>query len=100
MDDAALFKKQIRAVVLAYKRRAPQEYKLLCDAIVTHRMAMKDPKFGQGDGEGRAIFELSETLNTAITQALSLEGVSWFNSKTGGRWFATTFKQFALPQHV
>jgi predicted ATPase len=100
MDSAELFKKQIRTVVRHYKLRAPQEYRLLCEAVAMHRASLKDPKFGTGDGQQRAVFEISERLQAALVQALSVEGVKWFNTKEGGRWFATTFKQFALPHHV
>lgn len=92
----------ITAIVSQYKREYPDEYSLLCKAIDLNRKALKDPKFAQMEknSSARALFEISETLTTMLIMGLSEDETVWFKSVKGSRWFAKTFREFALPRDV
>lgn len=100
LSDANDFKRSIRFVVAAYKRQYPEEYKLLCNAVRMQRSLLKDPKFGVVTDGHRALYEISENLQAALITYLSVDAITWFKEKEGGRWFANTYREFALPTDI
>ncbi len=59
----------------------------------------------EGMFEGRGLYEISETLHGMLSSRLNEEDMTWLkagglNKKQGGRWFAKTFPQFALPDKI
>lgn len=98
VDD---FQREIRSTVEGYKLIDPEEYKLVCDAVKMRRAMILDPKYATIEGtDQRALYEISETLHAMFVATLTLESLTWLKSKEGGRWFARTFKEFALPAHI
>lgn len=102
-DSAKDAKKAIRDIVTIYKAQYPQEYQLLKRAIDMQRQALADPKYAKSDrsGEGiRGLYEISETLQMMLAQGLTIDQTVWFKTVQGGRWFAKTYREFALPSDV
>lgn len=101
LGSAGQFKLLIRMVVRAYKRQYAEEYKLLCNAVSMQRKLLADPKYGTAaHSDQRALYEITDTLHAALVSNLSIEALSWFKEKEGGRWFAKAFPEFALPSHI
>lgn len=98
-ESSADFRRSIRDAVTLYKMEHKDEYKLVKEAIKMRRKLLKDPQYGQilDGADGRALFEIPELLHTMIVAALSTEGLSWWKSIQGGRWFAEAFPEFSLP---
>jgi hypothetical protein len=99
-DSAEMFKQKIKRIVTSYALLNPDEYKLTRKAVEMKRKLLKDPKFGEGQGDMRALFEISETLSSDLIRNLDTEASNWFKSKDGGRWFARTFREFSLAEHI
>ena len=97
--DKDLTKNRIKSIVGGYKALFPEEYEALVKFIEQNRK-LQDNEFASLKKEQnmleRALYEISETLDTMIGQKLSAEELTFFKSKEGGRWFAKTFPQFAL----
>lgn len=102
IDSAAPFKTSLKAIVEAYIQQHSDEYQLLIDAVAMHRKALADPQFAamEASPDHRALYEISLTLQEAIISNLSNDGLTWFKSKEGGRWFANEFKEFSLPSSI
>lgn len=103
-DTASDAKHNIKTIVDAYKRQHPDEYGQLKKAVQFHREALKDEKFASakagGGSDMRALYEISETLQMAFAMNLTVDQTVWFKTVQGGRWFAKTFGEFALPSSV
>lgn len=104
-DGASDAKQAIKKIVKLYQFQYPAEYELLVDAVALTRNSLKNPKFAKAESAGqgsdmRGLFEISETLDGMLTNALSIEHMMWFKTKPGGRWFAKTFGEFALPYYI
>lgn len=99
MDDQ--IKNRIKQIVSAYKRAYPEEYKGVCEMVAVKRTMTWD-EFASLEGlkETRALFEISETLQTMFIQDLNEEETKQFTTIQGSRWFAKTFPEFALPQKI
>lgn len=94
-------KEHITQLVEGYKIAFPDEYKLVKEAVEMNRK-LNDGKFAMLDGskDTRALYEISETLQTVLIMNMTEEETKWFKSLEGGRWFANTFKEFALPSSI
>lgn len=97
-DSWVLTKKKIKLCVVAYKRRYPDAYKIVTDAIQMKRGLNRDQYASIESSEMRGLYEIPEDLHQAFVMALDAEEITWFKTKDGGRWFARTFPQFALPE--
>lgn len=96
-DSWALTKKKIKFAVAAYKRRYPDAYRIVCNAINMKRSLNRDEYATIESSDMRGLFEIPEDLHTAFVMALDEEEIVWFKTTEGGRWFARTFPEFALP---
>lgn len=96
------FKRDLKRIVASYKLLHHEEYQLLVQAVVMKRKVLVDPKYAtfEGSREHRALFEISEKLHELIVRGLQQEGLEWFKTIPGARWFANTFKEFTLPKYV
>lgn len=100
-------KSKIKKAVKDYARLRPEDYKNVCEVIAEKRKLTKS-KFGllEGSEHMRALFEIPEDLHDMLVQALAVEELQWFKSgvvgdkNQGGRWFATTFPQFAIARDI
>jgi hypothetical protein len=101
-ESSASFRRSIRDAVDLYKFEHKEEYRLVKEAIRMRRSLLKDPKYGQilDGADGRALSEYPDTLHAMIVAALSDEGLTWWKSKEGGRWFAQTYPEFALAENI
>lgn len=105
MKDA---KRKIEACVAAYKRYNPREYRMVVRAIEAKR-SMNANEYASIQGaqsDMRGLFEIPQVLHKMIVDNLTLEELSWFKTgqkgkpNEGGRWFAKTFREFALPSEI
>lgn len=98
-----LTQNRIRNIVGGYKELFPQEYEATVNFIADNRR-LQENEFASLKKEQnmleRALFELPETLDTMLIKELSTDELTWFKSKTGGRWFAKSFPQFALAVKI
>ena len=104
-DSGGHYKEAIKAAVRKYKNLFPEEYVEVCHAIRTRQEALYDSRFAKAEGVSkdsdlRALYEIPETLNNMIINALDLEGLTWFSGKEPSRWFAKTFPEFRLPEQI
>ena len=105
LDDP---KASIKQIVADYKQLFPDEYQIVIKGIQATREMTKDDYasfFDESSSENRALYEISETLHGMFVNALSEEELKWLksgglNHKEGGRWFARTFPEFALPTKI
>lgn len=105
MDTA---KAKIKKAVTDYIALFPDEYALFKDQVMKNRSALADEKFGIAQESGndmRALFEMPVALHDIITNALNADELAWFkyggtDKREGGRWFATHFPAFRLPDKV
>lgn len=95
-----LIQKKISQIVAAYKKRYPDDYRMVVDAVKMKRGLTRD-QFASIEGSSmRGLFEIPEKLHQSLVIGLAEEEIEWFKSLTGGRWFATTFREFALPTAI
>lgn len=90
-------KGKIKQAVKAYKRRYPDQYKIVCKAIALKRSMKKDEYARIDHSDMRGLFEIPEDLHTAFVMLLDAEEITWFKTKDGGRWFARQYPEFSLP---
>lgn len=101
-------KAHITKIVDDYKRLFPDDYQTVVKGIQLQRDMLLDQKFGTALGTGsdmRALFEIPADLSEMFIMRLSEGEMEWFkaggtNRKAGGRWFAKTFREFALPENI
>lgn len=99
--------KHIRQVVETYIKLYPEEFEIVKEGIKMQRGLHLD-EFASAKGTGsdmRALFEIPVTLSEMLITDLSEEEMEWFKAggrdrKEGGRWFAKTFTDFALPDSI
>jgi hypothetical protein len=104
-DSAADAKRKMKSIVSLYRISHRDEYELLKKAVQFKREALADPKFAKSEQAGqssdmRGLFEISETLQMMLVNGLTEDETVWFKTTQGGRWFAKTFGEFALPNYV
>lgn len=94
-------KNKIRSIVEAYKRDNAGEYKLFCKANETFKRTIRDD-FATSGGQitGRMILETPEKLYLALLNELDTDELTFYKSSAGARWFAKTFKEFAVPDKI
>jgi len=101
-------KERIKQIVEAYINLFPEDYATVCDGIKLTRNTYADD-FASAKKHGapdmRALFEIPVDLSEMFIMQLSEEEMEWFKAggsdrKAGGRWFAKTFKEFALPTNI
>lgn len=99
-------KVHIKKIVEDYIKLFPEDYETVKKGVQMQREALIDEKYGTGVGsEMRALFEIPVDLSEMFIMNLTEEEMEWFKAggvdrKEGGRWFARTFKEFALPNHI
>jgi len=92
---------KIKNIVFGYKELFPEEYKTSVQAIEMQRRIVKDEYASIGGGNlQRAILEYPETLSTMLIQQLDVDGLTYFKSKEGARWFAKQFPMFSLAEKI
>jgi hypothetical protein len=99
-------KNRIKKIVEDYKRLFPEEYAIVVRGIQMKKELTRD-KYASIEGmfDGRALYEIPETLHNMLAHSLIQEDIVWLKSgghdrKEGGRWFAKTFPEFALPDYI
>lgn len=98
MDSA---KSKIRKTVADYIQLTPLEYRAFQAQMKEVRKTLADEKFGTAKNTSmRALYEMPETLHDMLTAALELPELEWFKTLEGGRWFATTFPAFRVPESI
>lgn len=103
-----LAKKHITQIVRNYIRLYPEDYETVKKGIAMQKGLLLDAKFGTAKDTGsdmRALFEIPADLSEMLIMGLEPEEMEWFkaggaNRKEGARWFAETFKDFALPNEI
>lgn len=101
-------KTHIKKIVEDYIKLYPGDYKIVKEGIEMQRKMLLDSEYGQASNTGsemRALFEIPADLSEMFIMRLTEEEMEWFKAggpdrKQGGRWFAKTFKEFALPQKI
>ncbi len=101
-------KDHIKQIVENYIRLYPEDYVTVKKGIEMQRQTLIDDEFGVAEGTGsdmRALFEIPVDLSEMFIMGLTEEEMEWFKAggaerKDGARWFARTFKEFALPQKI
>lgn len=106
MKDKELTKKRISNLVMGYKTLFPEEYAFVVNQIEAKRRTQGD-EFAQMKLENpmleRALYEVPEKLFIAFMNELETEEHNYIKgqkSKEGARWFARTFKEFALAEKI
>lgn len=105
METAKL---KITKTVKDYIDLFPDEYRIFKEQVMKNRSALADENFGVASGSGndmRALFEMPVVLHDMITNALTGDELAWFkyggnDKREGGRWFATAFPAFRLPDKI
>lgn len=101
-------KKHIAAIVGNYIRMYPKEFEMAKEGIRMQKGLYLD-EFASAKLEGapdmRALYEIPVTLHEMLVMGLDEEEMVWFKAggrdrKAGGKWFAKTFKYFALPRSI
>lgn len=93
-------KKKIQRVVAAFKKRYPDDYRMVTEAVKVKRSMTAD-QFARIEGTHmRALFEMPEDLHSDLVMALDPDEIVWFKTNEGGRWFASTFKEFSLAEAI
>lgn len=108
MSDMGGAKHTIRQIVQGYKLLYPDEYEAVVKMVREKRGLLADEKFGtdKSGGSQRGLFEIPELIHQSIVDLLSDDQLLWFKTGTklepnaGGRWFAKTFPEFALPNQI
>lgn len=93
---------KIRNCIILYKRTFPDDYETVVYEIANRRKLNVD-KFASLKGDHaiqRALFEIPETLMVGILANLDEHQMGYFKSIEGSRWFAKTFRQFAVGNEV
>lgn len=101
-------KDHITKIVEEYIKMFPEDFVTFKKGMEMQRTMLKDEKYGEADGTEsgmRALFEMPVDLSEMLIMQLIEEEMEWFkaggaNRKEGGRWFATNFPVFALPQQI
>lgn len=101
-------KAHITQIVDDYKRLFPDDYQTVVEGIKMQRDLLLDQQYGQAIGTGsdmRALFEIPADLSEMFIMQLTEGEMEWFKAggsdrKQGGRWFAKTFREFALPSNI
>lgn len=101
MDSA---KTKIKTVAESYIRLFPGEYEAFKDGVRTKRSSQRDDygtmRKGSGDYVERVSHEIPERMYAALRGVLEQDEWDWFRSIPGTRWFARTFRQFAVIEKV
>lgn len=94
-------KKKIEVIVADYIKKFPEEFALVKEAIDGKKKLNRE-EFAmlEGSTETRALFEISETLQTMLILGLDEGDTEWWKTKAGGQWFAKKFPVFALPDSI
>jgi hypothetical protein len=102
--DVQHVKKQISACIKLYHRDFKEEAEAFYEFVRQKRAGLHNEGGEHVDGVDhaidRALFEMPVELYGFITQNLSPEQFVWFKTKEGGRWFAKTFKSYALIENI
>jgi len=101
-------KDRITAIVKGYILLHPEEFEAFKEGMNAVRASIKDEEFGtlEGTEYTRALYEMPETLQTMLIMSLPEEDMLWLKDgipsdrKQGGRWFATNFPVFRIPDKV
>lgn len=103
-------KDNITKLVEAYIKFNPDEWVAFKDMMTLVRASVKDEEFGTANkdssSEYRALYEMPETLQMMFIKGLTEEEMTWLKAgiptspNQGGRWFATKFKDFRIPNKV
>lgn len=93
-------KKRLTNIVEAYTKDFPEEFEMVRKAVEMKRRMTRD-EFATVEGSSmRGLYEISETLQQLIIMGLEEEELLWLKTIPGGRWFATKFPVFALPESI
>jgi hypothetical protein len=98
--DTSIYKKEIITIVEDYKRNFEKEYKLVCEGVAIKKGMTKDEYHRVDNSSMRGLFEISETLSSMLTDRLKPDAIVWFKTIEGGRFFASEYKEFALPNYI
>lgn len=97
------FQNQIIKITENYKEMFPAEYRAVVNYLEERRKnlktnfaELKESKGGSNTPEliERAIHEIPVTLEKMFQVSLSIEGLMWFRTKEGSRWFANEYREF------
>lgn len=96
-------KNKIEVVVKEYKKLFFDEYTevVRLNKIDRERSSTDWGEIRGSDIINRAMFSISENLNSAIKQILTTEEKKWWaseHSKAGARWFVSRFPEFSLTK--
>jgi DNA replication protein DnaD len=92
---------KIKGIVKDYKELFPDEYNSVVEYLKKKRVNTK--KFAEVKGSDivqRLLYEIPETLQTILSSRLNEDEKKWFESVTGGRWFADNFREFVLAEKL
>lgn len=95
-------KQKIIDAVAQYKQQFPEEYKKFVEQTIDRRKDLMND-FAEAKGKyalKRALIEMPETLHNIINDKLDVGEVTEFSAKEAVRWFARTYKEFALPDKI
>ena len=98
-------KKHITEIVNNYIRLYPDDFQTVKEGIAMQRGLHLD-EFARSKGSDmRGLYEIPQELHEMLIMGLEPEEMNWLKAggtdrKEGGRWFARTFKAFALPHNV
>jgi len=95
-------KEKITNIVKDYKKIFPTEYTAFVKQQIQVREGMIN-EFASFKGDlaiERRLFDTPATLHEMFSQNLNKEELTWFKSKTGGRWFAKNFKEFRASNKI
>lgn len=94
-------KQNITTIVAKYKFTHPDDYATVVKAVeAMHHMVIDDFASSKDSQNIRGLFETPEELYTMFILELDESDMQWFKTKDGGKWYAKTFKEFAIPKNV
>lgn len=99
------YKEHIQKCVRSYITLHPEEYARFRAAlrIKQDKTSNRLAEIRGNEFVVRPLFELPETLYTAMQLILTEDELKWLwndKDKKGARWFARTFKEFTVPDKV
>lgn len=99
-------KKKITRIVKHYIKYFPEEFELFKEGMEAKRHMTHD-EFAtlEGSSVSRGLYEMPETLSQMFITGLDEDDMVWLKAggkdgHEGGRWFATTFPVFKLPEKI
>lgn len=93
---------KITALVTKWEIDNPTEFGLFLESRKKKTDNLSN-KFGEMKGSTfieRILFEMPESLDIELINALSVDDMKWFRSKEGSLWFNKSFKQYNVSQRT